>query len=117
MLSNFPHLNRRHFLKHVAGGAVMAAAGTQFVQNLQAAAPALKKAGKHVIMLWMGGGPTHMDTWTIKEGSGNQGSFDPYKTTAPGIEISSAMPKVAAQFKHLSRIESFNSREGDHARG
>ena len=95
MLSNFPHLNRRHFLKHVAGAAAMTLPGAQSVQNLGAAAPSLKKQNKHIIVLWMGGGPTHMDTWTIKVGSPNQGSFEPLKTSAPGIEISEAMPKVA----------------------
>jgi hypothetical protein len=117
MLSNFPHLNRRHFLKHVAGGAVMAAGGLQFVDSLSAAAPALKKQNKHIIILWMGGGPTHMDTWTIKVGSPNQGSFEPIKTSADGVEISEAMPKVAEQFKYLNKIESLNSQEGDHMRG
>jgi hypothetical protein len=117
MLSNFPHLNRRHFLKHVAGAAAMTLPGAQFVQNLSAAAPSLKKQNKHIIILWMGGGPTHMDTWTIKVGSPNQGSFEPLKTSAQGIEISEAMPKMAEQFKYMNRIESLNSQEGDHMRG
>jgi uncharacterized protein (DUF1501 family) len=117
MLSNDHRLNRRHFLKHTAGGAAMAMGGANFLANLQAAAPAMKKQGKHFIMLYMGGGPTHMDLWTIKEGSANQGSFEPLKTSAPGVSISEAMPKVAEQFKNLIKIESFNSQEGDHARG
>jgi Protein of unknown function (DUF1501) len=65
----------------------------------------------------MGGGPTHMDTWTIKTGSANQGSFEALKTSADGIEISEAMPKMAEQFKYMTRIESLNSQEGDHNRG
>lgn len=117
MLSNFPHLNRRHFLKHMAGAAAMVAGGSQFVSNLQAAGSAMKKQNKHIIVLWMGGGPTHMDLWDIKSGSPNQGSFEATKTSAPGIEISEAMPKVAEQFKHLSVIRSLNSQEGDHNRG
>jgi hypothetical protein len=117
MLNHAPRIDRRHFLKHAAGAAAITAGGTTFVQNLLADAAALKKSNKHIIILWMGGGPSHMDLWTIKEGSANQGAFDPLKTTAPGIEISSAMPKVAEQFMHLSRIESLNSQEGDHGRG
>jgi len=101
----------------MAGGAAMAMGGLQFVSKLSAAAPAMKKQGKHVIVLYMGGGMTHMDTWTIKVGSPNQGSFEPLKTTADGIEISEAMPKMAEQFKYLTRIESYNSQEGDHNRG
>src|SRR5262249_9153721 len=77
----------------------------------------MQKKGKHFIMLYMGGGPTHMDLWTIKTGSQNQGSFEPLKTSASGVSISEAMPKVAAQFKNLIKIESLNSQEGDHNRG
>jgi uncharacterized protein (DUF1501 family) len=113
----FQSMNRRHFLKHVAGGAAMATGGLQFVSNLAAASPNLKKKAKHIIVLWMGGGPTHMDTWTIKTGSANQGSFEALKTSADGIEISEAMPKMAEQFKYMTRIESLNSQEGDHNRG
>ena len=117
MLSNFPHLNRRHFLKHVAGSAAMLAGGTQFVNQLQAAAPTLKKQNKHIVILCMGGGPTHKDLWDISSGEATQGSFEATKTTAPGIEISEAMPKVAEQFKHLSVIRTLDSGEGDHNRG
>lgn len=111
------NMNRRHFMAHAAGGAAMAMGGMQFVNNLTAASPSLKKQAKHIIVLWMGGGPTHMDTWTIKEGSPNQGSFEPCKTSADGISISEAMPKMAEQFKYMTRIESLNSQEGDHNRG
>lgn len=117
MLSNDHRLNRRHFMKHVAGASAMTLGGAHFLSQLQAAAPAMKKQGKHFIMLYMGGGPTHMDLWTIKKDSPNQGSFEPIKTSAPGVEISEAMPKVAEQFKYLTKIESLNSQEGDHARG
>jgi uncharacterized protein (DUF1501 family) len=113
----FQSMNRRHFLTHVAGGAAMAMGGLQFANKLAAASPNLKKQAKHIIVLWMGGGPTHMDTWTIKTGSANQGSFEALKTSADGIEISEAMPKMAEQFKYMTRIESLNSQEGDHNRG
>jgi uncharacterized protein (DUF1501 family) len=117
MLSNDHRLNRRHFLKHVAGGTAMTMAGAGFVGNLQAASETMKKKGKHFIMLYMGGGPTHMDLWTTKEGSQNQGSFEAIETSAPGVKIPESMPKVAKQFKNLIKIESLNSQEGDHARG
>ncbi len=118
MLSNFPHLNRRHFLKHVAGSAAMVAGGSQFINNVMAAGTQKKMDKKKgVIVLWMAGGPSHMDLWDIKSGSPNQGSFEAAKTTANGIEISEAMPKVAEQFKHMSVIRSLNSKNGDHRGG
>jgi uncharacterized protein (DUF1501 family) len=117
MLSNDHRLDRRHFMKHVAGATAMTMGGANLLSNLHAAAPAMKKQGKHFIMLYMGGGPTHMDLWNIHAGSPNQGSFEPLKTSANGVSISEAMPKVAEQFKHLIKIDSLNSQEGDHGRG
>src|SRR5437868_11675682 len=113
---NYP-MNRRHFMKHMAGAAALTVAGQNFVNNLQAAAPALKKAGKHLVMLYMNGGPSHMDTWDIKVGSPNQGDFKPIETAASGIQIGELMENTAKEFKNLSVIRSYNSREGDHARG
>jgi len=117
MLSNFSHLNRRHFIKHMAGAAALTVPGMGFVQNLQAATPTLRKSNKHIIILWMGGGPSHMDLWDIKVGSANQGDFKPIKTAADGVEISEVLPTVAANFKDMAIIRSLNSREGDHMRG
>ena len=117
MLSNFSHLNRRHFLKHMAGAAALTLPGASFVQNLTAATPTLRKKDMHLIILWMGGGPSHMDLWNIHVGSQNQGDFKPIKTAAEGVEISEVLPTVAANFKDMAIVHSLNSREGDHARG
>jgi hypothetical protein len=110
-------MNRRHFMKHMAGAAALTVAGQNFASNLQAAAPALKKAGKHLIMLYMGGGPSHMDTWEIKVGSQNQGDFKPIETAAPGVLIGELMENTAKEFKNLAVIRSYASKEGDHNRG
>lgn len=110
-------VNRRHFLKHMAGMAALALPATHFVQGLRAAAPDLKKQGKSLIIMWMGGGPTHMDLWDLKPGSNNGGEFKPIKTKASGIEISEVLPKVADQMEHLSIIRSLQSNEGSHERG
>ena len=80
MWSDYPTVNRRHFLKHVAGYSAMAIPGMSFVQQLKAAAPALKKQNKSLIVLWMGGGPSTIDIWDLKPGSSNAGEFKPMKT-------------------------------------
>jgi hypothetical protein len=110
-------LDRRHFLKHVAGMAALAGSASTFVQGLRAAAPDLKKQGKSLIILWMGGGPSHMDLWDLKPGQPTGGDFKPIKTAADGVEISEILPTVAQQFKHLSIIRSLQSNEGSHERG
>src|SRR5439155_2939613 len=113
----FGGMDRRHFLKHMAGLSAMALPGFQFVQGLRAAEPKLKKEGKSLINLWMGGGPSHIDLWELKPGASTGGEFRPMKTAASGIEISQVLPKTAGQFKHLSVIRSLVTNEGSHERG
>jgi hypothetical protein len=89
----------------------------QFLQQLHAAEPKLKKDNKSIIFLWMGGGPSHMDLWDLKPGDPNGGEFKPIKTAADGVEISEVLPTVAKEFANLSIIRSLNSNEADHRRG
>jgi hypothetical protein len=110
-------VDRRHFLKHLAGMAALAGSAGTFLQGLRAAAPDLKKQGKSLVILWMGGGPSHMDLWDLKPGQPTGGDFKPMKTAVEGIEISEVLPTVAGQFKNLSIIRSLQSNEGSHERG
>lgn len=110
-------MSRRHFLGHMAATAV-AWPAMQFVGALQAQGATLRKHNKSCILLWMGGGPSHMDTWDLKpESEKNGGEFQPIDTSVPGIQISEHLPTVAKQMKHLSIIRSLNSKEGNHDRG
>ncbi len=110
-------MTRRHFMKHMAGFSALAIPGAHFLQNLAQAAPALKKQNKSLIILWMGGGPTHMDTWDMKPGEPTGGDFKPIKTAASGVEICEHLPTVAKQMKHLSIVRSLVTNEGSHDRG
>jgi hypothetical protein len=110
-------MSRRHFLGHMATTA-MAVPAMQFASSLEANGQTLRKNSKKMILLWMGGGPSHMDTWDLKPDSEkNGGPFKPIATSAPGVMISEHMPLVAKQMKHLNIIRSLNSKEGNHDRG
>jgi hypothetical protein len=115
--ADFPVLNRRHFIKHVAGLSLLALPGVQFVARLRAAAPALRKQHKSLIILWMSGGPSHLDTFDLKPDSSSGGEFKPVATSVPGMEICEHLPTVARQMKHLSIIRSLVTNEGSHERG
>jgi hypothetical protein len=110
-------MTRRHFLGHMATTA-MALPAMQFVSALHANAAELKKNNKRCIVLWMGGGPSHMDTWDLKpESEKNGGEFKPMPTSASGVQICEHLPTVARQMKHLNIVRSLNSKEGNHDRG
>ena len=111
-------MSRRHFLGHLAT-TTLAVPAMQFMGSLQANAQQVRRANKACILLWMGGGPSHLDTWDLKPESpkGNGGPFKPISTTADGIQISEHLPAVAKQMKNLSIIRSLDSKEGNHDRG
>ncbi len=76
-------------------------------------APARKRA---CILLWMNGGPSQMDTFDLKPGHENGGSFKEIATSVPGIKISEHLPKIAGMAEHMAIIRSMSTKEGDHSR-
>ncbi|MBY0527426.1 MAG: DUF1501 domain-containing protein [Gemmataceae bacterium] len=119
-MSFFRARNRRRFLRDLV--AIGGASASVLSSSSWAALPSISKVGlrrrKSLIVIWLDGGPSHIDLWSVGRhvGSPNQGPFQPIKTSARGIEISEVLPKVAEQFKHLSVIRTLDSREGDFAR-
>jgi hypothetical protein len=110
-------MTRRHFLSHLSTTA-LALPAAQFLGALQANAATLRKNNKSCILLWMGGGPSHLDTWDLKpESDKNGGPLKPIETSAPGVRICENLPTIARQMKHLNIIRSLNSKEGNHDRG
>jgi hypothetical protein len=108
------HVRRRDFLKFIPAAA---AAGALSWQDVMAAnAPALRKAGKACILLWMGGGPSQFETFDPKPGHANGGETKTIKTAVSGIEISENLPKVADAMGDLCLIRSMNGKEGQHPR-
>ena len=110
-------MTRRHWLGHLASTALGVPA-IQFFSSLEANAQQLRKTNRSCIVLWMGGGPSHLDIWDLKPDSEkNGGPFKPIDTSAPGVKISEHLPKVAKQMHHLTIIRSLDSKEGNHDRG
>jgi hypothetical protein len=110
-------MSRRHFLGHLATTS-LALPAMQFFGALEANADQVRKKNKSCILLWMSGGPSHMDTWNLKPDSEkNGGPFKPIQTSASGVSISEHLPNVAKQMHHLSIVRSLNSKEGNHDRG
>src|SRR4051794_16410787 len=72
------------------------------------------KRGHSCILLWMQGGPSQMDTFDLKPGHANGGSFKEIATAVPGIRISEHLPKLAKEMKDLAIIRSLSTREADH---
>ena len=70
---------------------------------------------KSVILLYMNGGPSHIDTWDPKSGK-VAGPNKAIKTSAPGVMISEHMPLLAAKANKLAIVRGMTSKEGNHQR-
>lgn len=70
---------------------------------------------KAVIMLYLAGGPSHIDTWDPKPGKEVNGPFKAIEA-ADGMLISEHLPNVAKVGKHIAILRSVNSKEGSHDR-
>lgn len=115
-------LSRRSFLKTGAAASVavggMAGLNSVVSQVVAAGKIAKKDNRPKMIVLWMGGGPTHIDTWDPKEGSSNHGPWKSSPTKVSGVHISEKLPTMAGIFhSHFSLIRALNTREGAHERG
>jgi hypothetical protein len=108
--------SRREFLR--VGGAGMLGLSLGDIFRLQAAstAPASgdSKAGwgkaQSVILLFLQGGPSHIDIWDPKPDapSNIRGEFKPIKSNVPGISLSETMPLLARQMDKATLIRSLS---------
>ncbi|HZP80792.1 MAG TPA: DUF1501 domain-containing protein, partial [Chthonomonadaceae bacterium] len=88
---------------------------------LQAASAAEKKAPAAkrdiaCILLWMGGGPSHIDTFDPKPEAPQEirGAFKAIPTNVKGVYITEHLPKLAKQMDKLSILRSVTSPDGTH---
>ena len=110
---------RREFLR--VGGAGLAGLSLANILQLQARqapgtgpAPGQPKNGwgqaKSVIILYLQGGPSHIDIWDPKPDapSNVRGDFKPIRSVVPGIQLSEVMPNLAKHIDKATLIRSMS---------
>jgi hypothetical protein len=89
--------------------------------RLQAASKAEGKPTKDtaVILVWLGGGPSHLDMYDLKPDAPAEfrGEFKPIKTNVPGIEIGEHLPYEAKQMDKMSIVRSAYHTNAGHGMG
>ena len=73
---------------------------------------------KNCILIWLAGGPSHLDTFDPKPGATAdvRGEFKPIATSVPGLSISEVFPNLAKVMNKVTLIRSMTSPESDHDR-
>jgi uncharacterized protein (DUF1501 family) len=111
-----PGGSRRTFLR--VGMAGMGSLGLPALLRAKAAAAAAGRPAKDtaVILLWLDGGPSHMDLYDLKPDAPAEyrGIWRPIRTNVPGIEIGELLPAQARVADTFSIIRSLHHDNGDH---
>lgn len=106
--------SRRSFLKSTA----LAGAGwfTPLAHQLSRAAESGKSRPKSLIVLWMEGGISQLDSFDPHADSAIAAGAKDIATAAPGIRFGAGLPLTAELAKDFAVLRSVTGREGDHTR-
>src|SRR3954469_8959512 len=74
------------------------------------------RKAKTVILLWMAGGVTHIDSFDPKPDAPEtiRGTLQAIETTVPGVRFCEPMACLAQQAQHLAVVRSFSHDSDDH---
>src|SRR5262245_1850868 len=109
---------RRRLVQGLGFGALRL--GLPALFRLQAHARPVNRA-KSCILIWLFGGPSHIDIWDMKPDAPAEvrGEFRPATTSAPGIRLCEYLPRTAKHAHHLALVRSVTMTgraigDGDH---
>ena len=71
---------------------------------------------RSVILVWMTGGPSHIDTLDVKPEAPREvrGPFASIPTRLPGVRICEHLPRLAAMLDRFTLIRSVDARRSNH---
>jgi uncharacterized protein (DUF1501 family) len=107
-------LSRRQFLMGTAGAVGLAGFSGMVTP---AAAGELRRQHKQVLLFWLAGGVSQLETWDPKPGTPTGGPFQTIATSVPGTHICELLPHTAKQMHRMALIRGINTKENEHGRG
>lgn len=112
-------LARRDFLRVGALGLGGLGLGDLLRSRAQAAEPGEPGRDMACIVVWLHGGPSHIDTYDLKPDAPAEyrGAFKPIRTRVPGLDVCELLPKHAAVADRFSLIRSVTHTFSAHAGG
>jgi hypothetical protein len=113
-------IGRRHFLRTIGiGAAGLAATGAlplSFTDLMAVHAADIRKKQMACILLWMGGGPSQLETFDPKPGTEHGGETKAIATAVPGISIAEGWDQTAQMMNEIALVRSMTNKEGNHQR-
>lgn len=107
-------VSRRQFVQ--VGGLSAFALGLPGWLKAQADQPIEKRKTANCILLWMQGGPSHIDTFDPKPEAAREirGEFKATSTSDPAVQLCEHLPKLAANFDKFSIVRGGDPQNGSH---
>src|SRR3954451_22684391 len=107
-------LSRRGFIASAALGAFGVLGVGPFAR---ANAPGkLARDGKRVLVIFLYGGVSQLETWDPKPGTDTGGPFRAIPTSVPGTHVCELLPHTAKQMHRLALVRGINTAEDEHNR-
>lgn len=106
-------VSRRAFLG--AAGAAAALGPIGFASA--AAAAELTRSQKRVVVIFLSGGVSQLETWDPKPSTDTGGPFRAIPTSVPGTHICELLPHTAKQAHRLAIVRGVNTANDDHGQG
>jgi hypothetical protein len=112
-------LSRRSFLQLGVAGVASVSLADVLRAKAQSAETGSAAKDTAIILLWLDGGPSHLDTYDMKPDAPAEfrGFWRPIKTNVPGIEFSELFPRQAKIADKFSIVRSLYHNDGDHFGG
>lgn len=113
---NYTPVDRRVWLRMATSSVFGALVSRWCTHGVAAAAVPQTARAKACILLWLNGGPSHVDTFDPKPGRPAGGPFKAIPARAPGMTLSEHLPRLADKGGQLAIVRSMSSKEGNHSR-
>jgi len=105
---------RREFLR--VGGLTLGSLGLPALLNAKASP---KAKAKSCLLIFMDGGPSHLEMWDLKPNAPAEvrGEFQPIKSSVPGLTVGELLPLTAKEMHHFAQVRSVRHGVNDHNAG
>lgn len=116
-LNDQPDLSRRSLLRFGALGALGFGLGSSLGPLPAVFAGEQAPAAKHLIVVWLDGGPSQLETFDPHPGTAIGGPTKGVATKQRGVSFADGLPRLAERADKLAVIRSLVTKEGEHQRG
>ena len=111
-----PHehmLSRRRMLGMGAAAAGMGVGGL----FRPAIAEELKRSEKQVLLMWLDGGMSQLESWDPKPNTPFGGPYRAIPTSVTGVHVSELMPRISKHMDHFAVVRSMKTEDPNHSSG